>query len=67
MCSVTADTSKLAWSSQRQRAVNGDAYYEIHYDIILLFGLTELKAQISWMDKVRLVVTSHKLDHLHSV
>ena len=67
MCDVTADTSELVRSLQPQSATDGGVYYELHYDIILLFGLAELKAQIRWMDKVRLVVVSNKLDHLHSV
>lgn len=28
-------------------------YFEIVVDIILLFGVTELKAQIAWMENVR--------------
>lgn len=28
-------------------------YYEVDIDIVLLFGLTELKAQIAWTEDVR--------------
>ena len=27
-------------------------YYEVDYDIILLFGTTELKAQVAWKENV---------------
>ena len=64
---MTTDTSELIRSLQPQSAADGGIYYELHYDIILLFGLTELKAQICWMDKVCLVVVLNKPGHLHSV
>lgn len=69
MCSVIADTSKLVRSVRPQRALGGGDYYSLHFDVILLFGLTELKAQISWMHKVRLVTVpvSTKLCSLHSI
>jgi hypothetical protein len=58
MCHVIADTSTIAHSLRAQRAPGVDDYYSLHFDVILLFGLTELKAQISWNDMVRLVITS---------
>ncbi|KAG6382092.1 hypothetical protein JVT61DRAFT_733 [Boletus reticuloceps] len=30
----------------------GGTYYSILFYVVLLFGLTELKAQISWIDNV---------------
>lgn len=33
-----------------QTAPSGAEFYRIDYDVVLLFGLTELKAQISWME-----------------
>jgi hypothetical protein len=29
----------------------GETYYKAVYDIVLSFGLTELKAQIAWLDE----------------
>ena len=29
----------------------GHAYYKADFDIILLFGMTELKAQLAWKEK----------------
>ena len=56
MCSVIADTSKIARSLRTQQALGRSDYYRLDFDVILLFGLTELKAQISWDDGVRLVL-----------
>ncbi|RXW25668.1 hypothetical protein EST38_g134 [Candolleomyces aberdarensis] len=50
-CTVKADTSmvkpekRLSYTDGRLRK-----YYQIDYDIVLLFGLTELKAQIAYME-----------------
>ncbi|KAF9231960.1 hypothetical protein BU15DRAFT_81773 [Melanogaster broomeanus] len=51
LCTVIADTSSLINSMRPQRSLNGGTYYSLNVDVILLFGLTELKAQISWQDK----------------
>jgi hypothetical protein len=69
MCTIVANTSKLVHSLQPQVSPGGIIYYDMDYEVILLFGLTELKAQISWMHKVRLVIlpVSSKVYHLHSV
>jgi hypothetical protein len=32
---------------------NGARYYDVDYEIVLLFGLTELKAQIAYRQNVR--------------
>ncbi|KAG9312597.1 hypothetical protein JVU11DRAFT_6994 [Chiua virens] len=51
LCSVHADTSKLAQSMQPHHLPDGGGtYYSIMFYVVLLFGLTELKAQISWYD-----------------
>ena len=67
MCTIVANTSKLVHSLQPEVAPDGGVYYELDCEVILLFGLTEFKAQISWMDKVRLVLVSSKLYRLHTV
>ncbi|KAF9234841.1 hypothetical protein BU15DRAFT_33269, partial [Melanogaster broomeanus] len=48
LCTVIADTSRLVNSMRPQRSLNGGIYYSLDIYVILLFGLTELKAQISW-------------------
>jgi len=55
-CTITADLTAVPYST----AVNDDGatYYRFHYDIIMLFGQTELKAQLAWKENVRLSTTS---------
>ena len=50
LCTVTADTSQLA--STVMTGENANMYYRIEYSIVLLFGLTEHKAQLRWMEDV---------------
>ncbi|KAF8181785.1 hypothetical protein BJ912DRAFT_882045 [Pholiota molesta] len=51
LCSITFNLSSLTWERrQKIGAWVGTFYYEAYYDIVLLFGLTELKAQIAWKD-----------------
>lgn len=47
ICSIKADLSHIVTP---QSKVDGK-YYHIEFDIILLFGLTELKAQVAWTEK----------------
>ncbi|TFK33569.1 hypothetical protein BDQ12DRAFT_738725 [Crucibulum laeve] len=49
LCFVNADLSVLCKNLQPLQGPRGK-YYTVYYDIILLFGLTELKAQISWVE-----------------
>lgn len=57
LCNVIGDTSTIAHSLRPQRAPGGDDYYCLDFDVVLLFGLTELNAQISWTDDmVRLLI-----------
>jgi hypothetical protein len=52
LCTVQADMSQIAKVLQPQRGEGGAIYYEHYFDIVLLFGLTEIKAQISWTEDV---------------
>ncbi|PPQ92722.1 LOW QUALITY PROTEIN: hypothetical protein CVT25_013908 [Psilocybe cyanescens] len=49
LCLATADTPKLPMRTHF-RGNSESVYYQVLYDIILSFGLTELKAQIAWKD-----------------
>ncbi|PBK65457.1 hypothetical protein ARMSODRAFT_1006578 [Armillaria solidipes] len=49
-CSVTADTSIVAKSLHPQRCTDGTYYYELNFDVVMLFGMTELKAQLAWIE-----------------
>ena len=52
-CMVKADTSMVK-REQHVSFTNGrpHIYYQINFDLVLLFGLTELKAQIAYMENV---------------
>ena len=53
LCTVTADMSELKKSIQPQtNRINGKHYYSFEFDIVILFGFTELKAQMAWMENV---------------
>jgi len=48
LCSVEADISSAPYTSKLVET--GKTVYERKFDIILLVGLTELKAQVGWTD-----------------
>ena len=50
MCTIEADTSRV--QPKRKVSRYGTAYYEISFQIAILFGLTELKAQIIYKENV---------------
>ncbi|KAJ7578248.1 hypothetical protein C8J56DRAFT_1170576 [Mycena floridula] len=50
VCEVSADVSKACQTLVPQKRTDGGTFYRFHYQIILLFGLTELKAMISWKE-----------------
>lgn len=49
LCSIDIDLSKLP--VEKQTKLGGGIYYFVKYDVVLIFGLTELKAQVAWRDK----------------
>ncbi|KAF8152735.1 hypothetical protein BJ912DRAFT_1115639 [Pholiota molesta] len=48
LCMITADLSHLNLNPRKGR--QGKTYFRVDYEIVLLFGLTELKAQIAWKE-----------------
>ncbi|KAF8333713.1 hypothetical protein F5887DRAFT_1259717 [Amanita rubescens] len=50
LCKVTADMTKVKNSIKPQYSPHGSKYYALEFDIVLLLGLTELKAQIAWIE-----------------
>ena len=68
LCTVTADTRQMANLLQPHYGMNGVLYYRLDYKVVLLFGLTELKAQISWMENVSVIFIApdftYSADHL---
>jgi len=53
MCIVNADIAELFKTSSPRRGLTGNLYYRFDFDIVLSFGLTELKAQVAWMENGR--------------
>ena len=51
ICTVRADISSVKLSVRQ--STTGVSYYRSHFDVVLLFGLTELKAQIAYLENVR--------------
>jgi len=64
LCHVKADISTAPYTSKLNAA--GKTGYQREYDIVLLVGLTELKARIDWIDSVtvRAYIPSHVFIHL---
>ena len=54
VCSVVADTSSIPEPETARQSPDGLQYYRKEFDIILLFGMTELKAQLAWIEDVSL-------------
>ena len=52
LCNITADMTSLKSLVRPRTNHRGAKYYTVSYDIVLLFGLTELKAQIAWTQNV---------------
>lgn len=50
LCNIQADLSTAPYETERIKS--GTVYCTRNFDVILLVGLTELKAQIAWIDSV---------------
>lgn len=62
LCTVRADTTKLAKSLSPRRSADGALYFALEIKVILLFGLTELTAQVSWLENVSTFTNPEILD-----
>ncbi|KIK43050.1 hypothetical protein CY34DRAFT_804214 [Suillus luteus UH-Slu-Lm8-n1] len=52
LCTIRADLGKLSRTLRPKKAAADQSnYYQIDYEVIILFGHTELKAQISWEEE----------------
>ncbi|KAF5374599.1 hypothetical protein D9615_008995 [Tricholomella constricta] len=49
LCTVVSDTSRIKRSLRPKRGKEGKVYFHLKYEVILSFGLTELKAQYNLM------------------
>ncbi|KAI9567190.1 hypothetical protein HD554DRAFT_2109591 [Boletus coccyginus] len=50
LCTIHADTSQVSKTLSPRRGFAGLEFYKQQFSIVLMFGLTELQAQISWME-----------------
>ena len=65
LCYIEADISSAPYTTKC--TAPGRTGYKREYDVILLVGLTELKAQVSWIDSKTVrahIVLLHVLIHL---
>ena len=51
LCTIEADLSGVPMLSQ-PKATGTGTFYKIYYDLVLLFGMTELEAQLAWKANV---------------
>ncbi|PBK62372.1 hypothetical protein ARMSODRAFT_604136 [Armillaria solidipes] len=51
LCTVTANTQQATKTLKPQHRPDGRTFYKLDYDVVLLFGLTELQAYVSWKHK----------------
>ena len=50
LCTIQVDVSEIP--AVRSAKINGSGvYFVLNYEVILIFGLTELKAQVAWLDR----------------
>ncbi|KAF9523699.1 hypothetical protein CPB83DRAFT_862504 [Crepidotus variabilis] len=60
-CFTNLCTLRATMSPQRRVNSSGKSYYKITYDVVLLFGLTELKAFIEWEENGAIKTTPAQL------
>ncbi|KAH6897986.1 hypothetical protein BKA70DRAFT_1159601 [Coprinopsis sp. MPI-PUGE-AT-0042] len=51
LCTIEVDLSQMGKALGPYKGNGGHVYYKADFDIILLFGLTELKAQLAWKER----------------
>ncbi|KAF9523664.1 hypothetical protein CPB83DRAFT_862443 [Crepidotus variabilis] len=47
----TLSTNSESVPRKTQRTSSGKTFYSVEYEVVILFGLTELQAQLRWFDK----------------
>jgi hypothetical protein len=55
LCHVHADTTELCKNLQPRTRFGETTFYQINFEVVLAFGLTELKAYIRWDENVSTV------------
>ncbi|EPQ55250.1 hypothetical protein GLOTRDRAFT_42483 [Gloeophyllum trabeum ATCC 11539] len=52
LCTISSEVSEAIKALQPRRGNGRRTYYQLGFNVVLQFGSTELKAQISWMENV---------------
>ena len=52
LCTIHVDLSEAVGDLVKKKTGSGQVYYQLDYDVIVMFGLTELQAYLSWNSKV---------------
>ena len=55
LCTIEADLSRAPILA-RPKATGKGSFYLVKYDVILLFGMTELQAQVAWKENVSCLI-----------
>ncbi|EIW80707.1 hypothetical protein CONPUDRAFT_82808 [Coniophora puteana RWD-64-598 SS2] len=50
LCTVNADTSQVAKTITLQKDINGRQFYRQEFSLVLIFGIKELRSQLSWTE-----------------
>jgi len=58
LCTIEVDLSR---ATLVPKATKKGSYYSVEIDIILLFGMTELKAQIAWQENGKEIRSATKI------
>jgi len=52
LCTISVDLSHLPLNARpKAKGAGSGSFFRLDYEIVLLFGLTELKAQVAWKEK----------------
>ena len=54
LCTINASDPGLQIRLSRQRNRNGRTFYKLKFDVVISFGLNEMKAQIAWRENVKI-------------
>lgn len=58
VCDITVDLSRMEQPPLPKVDGTKGKFYRVSYDVILLFGSTELQAQVAWKEDVRFLDNS---------
>ncbi|KZP20070.1 hypothetical protein FIBSPDRAFT_546789 [Athelia psychrophila] len=50
LCTIKGDTTGMSNALKARRSPEGVLFYQLDFSVVLMFGLTELKAHLSWVE-----------------